>query len=70
MKKFFMFFAVIIVFIIGTVAISSKNNNLVGYVVSISNEPTHYGLYFLIGFLIIASAILSYIYGVRKFGPA
>jgi len=72
-KKEILFLAIFAAAILGAFALifgSPAGNNIVGYVIMKASEKLSYEFYFLIGVLVLVVALSTYIYSIRKFGPA
>jgi predicted nucleic acid-binding Zn ribbon protein len=66
---FIMVFVLILIILL--IALSGRGlETISGYVVKKSNENNPLSFYIVLGALILIAAVLSYIYGVKKFGPA
>ncbi|PIN79171.1 hypothetical protein COV14_00640 [Candidatus Woesearchaeota archaeon CG10_big_fil_rev_8_21_14_0_10_33_12] len=74
MKKknilFLVFFAIVILAAFVLILGKSNGNNIAGYVVMKAGEKPSYDFYFLIAAIILVVAVSTYIYSIRKFGPA
>ena len=74
MKKksilFLVFFAIIIIGAFALIFGKPAGNSIAGYVVMKAGEKSSYDFYFLIGALILVVAVSTYIYSIKKFGPA
>ena len=74
MKKenilFLVLFAIVILGAFALISGKPAGNNIAGYVVMKAGEKQSYDFYFLTAALILVVAISTYIYSIRKFGPA
>ena len=70
-NKIFFTIIFILILILGLVVFSASGiESISGYVVMKANENNPITFYIVLGALILIAAVLSYIYSVKKFGPA
>ena len=74
MKKenilFLVFLAIIVIGAFALIFGKFDGNNITGYVVIKAGEKPSYDFYFLIAAIVLVVAVSTYIYSIKKFGPA